>query len=112
MEKRFVLSFSGPDRSISLEAIQEGRNLRCRRYRNRRLGDFLKELDLTEGRGTGIPTIQKELAKNGSPLATFETDEERSFFLIDIPCHKDAIEVIQLNDEDSITPPPVTPPSY
>ncbi|WP_254304416.1 hypothetical protein [Bacteroides uniformis] len=27
--------------------------------------DFLKELDLTEGRCTGIPTIQDGLAKNG-----------------------------------------------
>lgn len=26
-----------------------------RRYRNRRIGEFLKELDLTQGRATGIP---------------------------------------------------------
>lgn len=26
-----------------------------RRYRNRRLGEFLKELDFTEGRSTGVP---------------------------------------------------------
>jgi len=26
-----------------------------RRYRNRRIGEFLKELNLTEGRSTGIP---------------------------------------------------------
>ena len=51
-----------------------------RRYRNRRLGDFLKVLDLTEGRATGIPTIRKSLIENGSPEAYFETDEERSFF--------------------------------
>lgn len=54
-----ILSFSGPDRSISNDALKKGENLRSRRYRNRRLGDFLKELDLTEGRSTGIPTIQK-----------------------------------------------------
>ncbi len=24
---------------------------------------------------------------NGSPRATIETDEERTYFLIDIPCH-------------------------
>lgn len=29
--------------------------LRSRRFRNRRLGEFLKALDLTEGRATGIP---------------------------------------------------------
>ena len=38
-------------------------------------GEFLKELDLTEGRATGIPTIQQKLRENGSPRATIETDE-------------------------------------
>jgi ATP-dependent DNA helicase RecG len=59
-----ILSFFGPDRSISALAIKECRKLKSRRYRNRRLGDFLKELDMSEGRGTGIPTIQKELKNN------------------------------------------------
>ena len=27
------------------------------------------------------------LEANGSPKAKIETDEERSYFLIDIPCH-------------------------
>ena len=70
-----------------MEAVQKGMSLRSRRYRNRRLGEFLKELDLTEGRATGIPTIQEELEANGSPAAMIETDEERTYFLIDIPCH-------------------------
>lgn len=83
-----ILSYAGPDRSISFEAIRECRVLRSRRYRNRRLGDFLKELDLTEGRSTGIPTIQKVLKDNGSPKACIETDENRSYFLIDIPCRE------------------------
>ena len=47
----------------------------------------MKELDLTEGRATGIPTIQEELEANGSPAAMIETDDERTYFLIDIPCH-------------------------
>ena len=55
---------------------------------------FLKELNLTEGRATGIPTIQAELKKNGSAAATIETDELRSYFLIDIPCHPDFITPI------------------
>lgn len=65
--------------------------LRSRRYTNRRLGEFLKELDLTEGRATGIPTIQQKLRENGSSRATIETDEERTFFLIDIPCNPDSL---------------------
>lgn len=82
-----ILSFAGPNRTITMEAIKAADSLRSRRYTNRRLGEFLKELDLTEGRATGIPTIQRELSLNGSPRATIETDEERTYFLIDIPCH-------------------------
>lgn len=87
-----ILSYSGPDRSISESAIREAKILKARRYRNRRLGDFLKELNLTEGRATGIPTIQKHLKLNGSRGATIQTDEERSYFLITIPCRADMIE--------------------
>jgi ATP-dependent DNA helicase RecG len=83
-----ILSYAGPDRSISMAAIKEAKKLKARRYRNRRLGDFLKELELSEGRATGIPTIQDELHKNGSPDASIETDDDRSYFLIEIPCRE------------------------
>lgn len=100
-ERITILSHSGPDRSISMAAIKEAKILRSRRYRNRRLGEFLKELDLTEGRATGIPTIQDELRKNGSSKATIETDDDRTYFLIDIPCHPywhQSIELDALNE--------------
>ena len=58
-----------------------------RRYRNRKLGDFLKELDLTEGKATGIPTIIKEMKQNGSPMAEFDTDDARTYFLVNFPIH-------------------------
>jgi ATP-dependent DNA helicase RecG len=67
--------------------IEKGDLLKSRRYRNRYLGDFLKELDLTEGRSTGVPTIQEKLAANGSPRAIFETTDDRLTFLIHIPIH-------------------------
>lgn len=86
-----ILSYSGPDRSITAEAIKVAQKLKARRYRNRRLGDFLKELDLTEGRATGIPTIQKSLRDNGSPKASIETDDDRTYFLMTIPCREDMI---------------------
>ena len=50
------------------------------------MGDFLKELDLTEGRATGIPTIQKSLRNNGSSPAIIDTDDDRTYFLMTIPC--------------------------
>lgn len=99
-----ILSHSGPDRSISVEAIRQARALRSRRYKNRRLGDFLKELGLTEGRATGIPTIQTALEANGSGRATIETDDERTYFLIDIPCHPDfKNEPFNIKDDSDIS---------
>ncbi len=38
-----VFSYPGPDRSVRLERLRTGR-ARPRRYRNRRIGEFLKEL--------------------------------------------------------------------
>ncbi|MDE5609709.1 MAG: putative DNA binding domain-containing protein [Bacteroidales bacterium] len=99
-----ILSYAGPDRSISAEAIRAAKKLKARRYRNRRLGDFLKELDLTEGRSTGIPTIQRHLTLNGNAPATIETDEDRTYFLITIPCREDMVETSTTTvTEDSTT---------
>ena len=88
--------------------VKEVKSLRSRRYRNRRLGEFLKELDLTEGRATGIPTIQDELKANGSPRATIETDEERTYFLIDIPCHPEFVKETLLVEQIGVKEPNVT----
>lgn len=89
-----IQNVGGPDRSISETDISKCELLVSKRYRNRRLGEYLKELDLTEGRSTGIPTIQKELEKNGSPRAIVVTDEDRTFFRITIPCHEMAGNII------------------
>ena len=72
--------------------------VRARRYRNRKLGDFLKELDLTEGKATGIPTILKEMKANGSPAALFETDEARTFFIATFPIHPYFSSIEDQND--------------
>lgn len=50
-----------------------------------------KELDLTEGRSTGISKIIKAMAANGSPAPEFETDEDRSYFLTRLPVHEKAV---------------------
>lgn len=98
-DKISILSYVGPDRSISIDAIQKAERLKSRRYRNRRLGDYLKELQLSEGRGTGIPTIQDELRRNGSAPAVIETNEERSYFLIEIPCREGFGDRVLIGDD-------------
>lgn len=89
----FVLSYPGPDRSVKLEQLRAGR-ARPRRYRNRRIGEFLKELEFTEGRCTGIPKIIDAMRKNGSPPAEFEFDEDHSYFMVRLPVHPAALEVV------------------
>ena len=98
-----ILNCPGPDRSISKEDIAKGDMLKSRRYRNRRLGDFLKELDLTEGRSTGVPTIQTKLAENGSPRAIFETTDDRLTLLVTIPIHEGCSDSSETKSESSGT---------
>ena len=59
-----------------------------------------KELEMTEGRGTGIPKIQAAMKRNGSPKASFETDENRLWFVAKLPIHPEmAPESEQLGDQ-------------
>jgi ATP-dependent DNA helicase RecG len=81
-----VSSYPGLDRSASIKELQSGR-FATRRYRNRRIGEFLKELSLTEGRGTGIPKMLKAMRLNGSPPPVFETDKNRTYFLVRLRLH-------------------------
>src|SRR6056297_4171296 len=83
-----VLSFPGPLPPVDNEMLKKKRIV-SREYRNRRIGDFLKELQLTEGRATGFPKIYDAMKRNGSPEPTFETDDERTYFLAILPVHPD-----------------------
>lgn len=85
-EKMEILSLPGPDRSISDNDL-ENRVLISSRYRNRRIGDFLKELKMVEGRNTGVPLIVNAMKNNGSDLPIFKTDEDRSYFRVILPIH-------------------------
>ena len=87
-----VLSYPGPDRSVRLDQLRIGRAT-PRRYRNRRIGEFLKELDLTEGRATGIPKILRSMKENGSPPPEFEFDDNHSYFMVRLPVNPQIEEI-------------------
>lgn len=80
-DKIEILSYPGADRSISLQGLKDYR-MACRRYRNRRIGEFLKELGLTEGRNTGVRKMLRALRQNGSRDPLFETDDDRLHFMV------------------------------
>lgn len=79
-----VLSFPGPVPPVDAQILRQNQRIVARDYRNRRIGDFLKELRLTEGRGTGFPVIYSALEKNESPKPIFETDTQGTYFLATI----------------------------
>lgn len=83
-----IRSFPGLDRSIT-DAMVKGLDMRSAgEYRNRRIGNFLKELRLTEGRNTGIPTAVEALRANGSADPLFMMDPERRSLTVRIPVHE------------------------
>ena len=104
-----VLSYPGPDRSVRLEQLRVGKAM-PRRYRNRRIGEFLKELEFTEGRSTGIPKIIDAMQANGSPPAEFDFDEDHSYFMVRLPVHPAALEVAdsEVGESADVDTPQVT----
>lgn len=100
-EKMEITSLPGPDRTITDEDIAN-RHMVSRRYRNRRIGDFLKELKLVEGRNTGIPTILKAMKNNQSDLPEFKTDDDRSYFTIILPVQKKFLSASVQKEEQTI----------
>ena len=74
-----------------MEDLRKGRAI-SHRYRNRRIGEFLKELNLAEGRSTGVPKILRAMRQNGSHVPAFESDEDRTWFLVRLPARKPPVD--------------------
>ncbi|WP_456377866.1 RNA-binding domain-containing protein [Lutibacter sp.] len=98
-DKIEILSFPGPVPPVNAEILSTQKRIVAREYRNRRIGDFLKELRLTEGRGTGFPTIYKAMEENGSPEPIFKTDEQSTYVLVTLPVHPLSLVSDQASDQ-------------
>ena len=79
-----ISSLPGPERSITDADLTACRMIGLH-YRNRRIGDFLKELDLVEGRNTGVPVIVNVMRENGSPMPVFSSPENRDWLSVTLP---------------------------
>jgi ATP-dependent DNA helicase RecG len=95
-DKIEIISYPGALPPVDNEALKKERII-ARVYRNRRIGNFLKELNLTEAKGTGIPTIRKVMKQNGPPQPVFEMDKERMYFLCTLEIHPDIRNYIKEN---------------
>jgi len=92
-DKITVLSYPGAMPPVDTQILHH-QKIVARDYRNRRIGDFLKELDLTEGRGTGFPKMNKKMENNGSPQPIIETDESGVYFMVTLPINQKYVEYI------------------
>jgi len=90
-DKITVLSYPGAMPPVDTQILHH-QKIVARDYRNRRIGDFLKELDLTEGRGTGFPKMNKKMENNGSPQPIIETDELGVYFMVTLPINQKYVE--------------------
>ena len=82
-----ISSYPGPVAGLKLEELTPGTPGTTAPARNRRIGEFLKDIKLAEARHTGIPKMQRKLRDNGSPEATFDFDEERTYYRTTLHMH-------------------------
>ncbi len=94
-----ILNYPGPSTQLSDEDIRNN-DLSVGPYRNKRIGEYLKELDLAESRFTGIPKVVQSLETNGSPPLRILTDPERTYFRAIVGIHPDFLKDVEFDRSD------------
>ncbi|MEW5987244.1 MAG: ATP-binding protein, partial [Chloroflexota bacterium] len=93
-----IISYPGPVPGISQHHFERPGAIPPVPSRNRRIGEFLKELRLAEGRGTGIPKIHRKMRENGSPAPGFDFNDERTYFRVTLPAHPQYVAIQALRE--------------
>ena len=93
-----VISYPGPVPGIESRHLVPNAEIRAAPARNRRIGEFLKELGLAEGRLSGLPKVFKAMEANGSPVPRFDFDEQRTWFQATLPAHPEYAALSALRD--------------
>ncbi len=93
-----IISYPGPVPGIEQQHLSGAVAPPPVPARNRRIGEFLKELRLAEGRGTGLPKIRRSMAENGSPSPVFDFDAGRTYFRVTLPAHPEYVALAVLRD--------------
>ncbi len=93
-----VISYPGPVPGIEPRHLVPDAEIRAAPARNRRIGEFLKELKLAEGRLSGLPKVFQAMEANGSPAPRFDFDEQRTYFQATLPAHPEYAALSALRD--------------
>ncbi|XP_028404282.1 uncharacterized protein LOC114526934 [Dendronephthya gigantea] len=79
-----IISYPGPHPSLKEEDFTKG-SVPPVQARNRRIGEFLRDLCLAEARNTGIQTIFRTMENNENPIPKFDFDP--TYFRVTLPAH-------------------------
>ena len=93
-----VISYPGPVPGIESHHLAPDASVPPAPARNRRIGEFLKELGLAEGRLSGLPKVFQAMEANGSPVPRFYFDEQRTLFQATLPAHPEYGALSALRD--------------
>ena len=96
-----VINHPGPEKTIDMDELRAGQAI-SRRYRNRRIGEFLKEIELAERKSTGITKILRALENNGSPPPEFKTNDERDYLIVTIHQHEGFRDAENINNAGGV----------
>ncbi len=93
-----ITSYPGPVPGIEMDHLKPDGNLRPVPARNRRIGDFFKELKLAERRMSGLAKVYRAMDENGSPPPRFDFDPDRTYFTATLPAHPEYAALTALRD--------------
>lgn len=93
-----IISYPGPVSGIEIEHLEQNTPMPPVPARNRRIGEFLKELRLAEGRGTGLPKLYRTMKENGSPDPKFDFDRDRTYFRVTLPAHPEYVAIAAMRE--------------
>ncbi len=93
-----IISYPGPVPGIEMKHLDGSVAPPPVPARNRRIGEYMKELRLAESRGTGLPKMRRTMAENGSPPPRFDFDPGRTYFRVTLPAHPEYVVLTILRD--------------
>ena len=93
-----IISYPGPAPGIEARHLLPDAEVAPVPARNRRIGEFLKELGLAEGRLSGLRKVFQAMKANGSQPPRFDFDETRTYFRATLPAHPEYAALSALRD--------------
>ena len=93
-----VISYPGPVPGIERQHLVEDAIVPQAPARNRRIGEFPKELGLAEERLSGLSIVFRPMKDIGPPGPRFDFDEDRACFQATLPAHPEYEALSELRD--------------